>query len=232
MRQKVLLKVTRFTQRYSDCAVAACSSLANYYTPSIKYKDVRKLVPSSVLKHGMYSPEIGKFLNELSFSHVKIISADTEVFDFSWRNHRVKWKINRLKKLRNYYLRSSQHSYHDIEFIEHYIDFLENPNCTNDLFIDYDFPKYIKSSIRKGHPVVASINYTSYFKMPKECKGQFDDIRGEPTDHAFIIRGFDPIYIYVVDSAGRRTSKYSGYYKIKWEHFLVNIGSGDIIVVE
>ena len=231
MRQKVLLKVARFMQRKSECACAAVSSLANYYDSSIKYKDVRKAIDPIYSKEGMHSFDIGGLLNSLGYKCVTIVSADTTIFDFTWEKHTVKWKAKRLKALREYYRRSSSYSSSDANFVTSYINFLETEGCSNSLVIDYDFPKYIKSSLRKGNPVIASINYTSYFQMPREHNDDWDDIKGIAEEHAFVIRGFDKESIYVVDSQGRKTDKYNGYYKIKWEHFLVNIGSGDLILV-
>jgi len=232
MRNKVLLKVKRYQQRGSECTVASCSSLANYYDPRLKYSDIRKIVDPEVAKVGMHTPDQALLLNTLGFGSVTVVTANTEIFDFSWQKHRLPWKINRLKKLKNYYSRSRQHSYSDVEEVEQYINFLETEGCNNGLMIDYNFPKYIKSSLRKGHPVIASINYTSYFKMPREHNDDWDDIKGVAEEHSFVIRGFDEEFIYIADSQGRKTEKYNGHYKIKWEHFLVNVGNGDLLLVE
>jgi len=229
MRNKIVLKIKRFQQKEYECAVASCSSFANYYDPDIQYKNIRKNIDESVSQNGMNASQQGILLNELGLKSIAIVTADTDYFDFSWQKRKQKWKINRLKKLKRYYMRSGDHSYHDVQLVKSYIKFLEAKDCDNDLIVDWDFPKWIKASLRKNHPVIASINYTSYFKMPKEKDDTFDDIKGEATDHSFVIRGFDKTNIYVVDSAGRRTKGYSGCYKIKWEHFLVNIGTGDLI---
>lgn len=231
MRRKVVLKVTRFRQDPNLCALATCSSMANFFNPQIKYKDVKKTVPSSYSKNGMVTPEQGLLLNKLGIKRVAVVTADTDYFDFTWQNHRLKWKIEKLKKLAAYSRRKINPE-HDVEYIEKYIEFLQNEGCDNDIIIDWYFPKWIKHSIRKGMPVAASINYTSFYKMSKERpSGLLDDIKGETVEHAFVIRGFDDECIYVVDSNGKRTKEYNGYYKIKWEDFLVNIGSGDILLV-
>jgi len=232
MRRKVLLKVKRFMQRHNDCGIAACSSVANYYDPTLKYKDIYTTLPTKVIEEGTWTAEQGMLLNNLGFSSVAIVSADTDRFDFSWQKRSDKWKIRRLKKLRAYYRRSEFYTRGDIEFINVYLKFLQMDGCSNKLIIDWDFPKHIKSSIRKSNPIVASINYTSYMKIAKErADTSFDDIHGKTIEHAFVIRGFDDESIYVIDSYGRRVNGYTGYYKIKWEHFLVNIGTGDLIFV-
>ena len=167
MRNKVLLKVNRYSQKKSECAVAACSSLTNFYNPSVDYKQVRSHLNGQA-KNGMTSPEQALLLNALGLKNITLVSADTSIFDFSWCNRSTKWKIARLEKLRTYYKRSDYYGDDDVEHVGNFIKFLEASDMGNNLIIDWDFPKWIKSHIRKGNPVAASINYTSYFKMPKE----------------------------------------------------------------
>lgn len=230
MRQKIVLEVKRFYQKESECGVASCSSLANYYDSSIQYKNVRKTIDPVISTEGMTTAQQGILLNSLGFGCVTIVSADSENFDFSWQKRSLNWKINRLKRLHSYYKRSAPSG--DYELVHDYIQFLTAEGCYNDLIIDWNFPKWIKQSIRNGHPVCASINYTKYFKQPREVAAGWDDIRGEAVEHAFVIRGFDTTHIYVVDSQGLKTKKYTGYYKIKWEHFLATTGDGDLIFIQ
>lgn len=232
MRKKVVLKVHRFRQHSNGtCAVAACSALANFYDNITKYKEVCKLVDiETINKEGMTTPEEGLLLNQLGLKKITIITADSYYFDFSWTNRSNKWKIERLKKVRARHRKESNHELADTANL--YIKFLQNMECENNVVIDWDFSKWIKTVIRKGHPLIASINYTSYYKIKKEHNEDPDDIKGDPVEHALVIRGFDDHYIYVVDSLGKVTQIYNGYYKIKWEHFLSNFGTGDLLFAE
>jgi len=232
MRRKVVLKVHRFHQHSNGtCAVAACSSFANFYDSTIKYKEVCKLLDiEKISKEGMTTPEEGLLLNQLGLNKISIVSADPDYFDFSWIYRSNKLKIERLKKVRAHHRQVNNHELADVADL--YIAFLKNPECENNIIIDWDFSKWIRSAIRRGHPVVASINYTSYYKMKKEHNENSDDIKGTPVEHAFVIRGFDDRFIYIVDSLGKITETYNGYYKIKWEHFLCNFGTGDLFFVE
>lgn len=227
MRTKVVLKVNRYHQIGNHCAVAACSSLANYYNSKIKYKDARKIIETSAID-GLYTPDQIKLLNKLGIRNVVVVTADTSIFDFSWSRHTNNWKIRRLKKVLKYYKRNSWHAY-KIDFVQSCIDIISNPEHDNSFIIDWDFAKWIRSAIMKGHPVVASINYTSFHKRAKETNDKPDDIKGEAVEHAFVIRGFDKDNLYIVDSSGNKTSTYNGFYKMKWEHLLVNIGTGDLL---
>jgi hypothetical protein len=233
LRNKIVLKVKRFSQRGNECAVAACSSFANFFDQTIQYKVVRKDIldiATTVNKDGMTTPEQGLLLNKMGFSNIKIVTAYTDLFDFTWEKKTKEEKIERLKKIRSFYKRKSNLSLADLA--EEYLKFLNNDGCDNTVIIDYDFSKWIKSIISKGKPVIASINYTAFNRLSKTYNEEYDDIKGDPVEHALAIRGFDKDSIYVVDSSGKRTKKYTGYYKIKWEHFLVNIGTGDLIFAE
>ena len=229
MRNKVVLKVKRFYQRDESCGVASCASLANFYDRSLNLRKIRK-TPFCLPRDGMHTSEQGALLNHLGFTNLFIVTADTSYFDFSWSGHSIKWKLKRIKKFRDYCKNNNEHSDDDVYVIETYLQFLEAKRNHNDLIIDWDFPKWIRSSIRKGNPVIASINYTSYYKMPKIRKDMmWDDIKGAAVDHAFVIRGFDKEFIYIVDSAGKKTEHYNGYYKIRWGDFLINIGKGELL---
>lgn len=233
MRNKVVLKVKRFSQQGNECAVAACSSFANFFDSQVQYKVIRKNISDvapTVTKDGMTTPEQGLLLNKLGFSNIKIVTAYTDLFDFTWEKKTKEQKIERLKKVRSFYRRKSNLGLADLA--DEYLKFLSNKDCDNSVIIDYDFSKWIKSIICKGKPVIASINYTAFNRLSKTYNEEYDDIKGDPVEHALTIRGFDKENVYVVDSTGKKTQKYNGYYKIKWEHFLVNIGTGDLIFAE
>jgi hypothetical protein len=51
------------------------------------------------------------------------------------------------------------------------------------------------------------------------------DIKGEILEHAVVLRGYDDKGLFVVDSEEQR------YYKLSWHDFLLNVSSGDLILV-
>lgn len=223
MAKRCLVKgVKRYTQQAQECAVATCASIASYYDKSLDYNYLRTLVDSRVHTQGMYSPEQGLLLNALGFKSVYIVTADLNIFDFSWQKHKRLWKIERLKRLRNYLNRKKE----DTFLVSSYIHFLSASEC-NDVIIDWDFPKYIRKYIRKHIPVGASINTTSFYRDKKESTRGVGDIHGIQVEHAFVLRGYSDSHVYAIDSDP--ASK--GYYKIKWPDFLLNINRGDLILV-
>jgi hypothetical protein len=239
---RVLLRVRRFKQRPGECAVAAASSLANFYDESVNYNTVRKTALEmcpNLPYEGMYTSQQARLLNILGYMQVSIVTADLDFVDFSWATLDKESIIQRLKKMRTHYRRKSKtntdwNNYY--EYAKDMIKWLEDPSCDNQLIIDHDFPKYIRRYLDLGRPVAAAVNWTSLFKRSKGNPREDGDIKGEAEDHALIVRGYDDEGVFVVDS---HTSEYkgglakfaNGYYKIRWEKFLVNIPAGDLILV-
>lgn len=234
-KDRVLLNVKRFRQKPSECALAAASSLANFYDSTVEYENVRELLKTRERGKGLYTSQQGRLLNELGFGHVTIVTADLTLIDFSWRKLSKKRLIRKLKEFRGYYghIRDPWSK----DYVNDMVEWLEEETCNNRLVIDYDFAKYIRKSLDKGRPVGASIAWTSLFRLTKGYQGESNDIKGEEDDHAVVIRGYDEDGVFVVDShylsyRGRRLKKYhNGYYKIPWEKFLVNIPRGDLVLI-
>lgn len=241
--ERVLLNVKRYKQRPSECAIASTAALAHYFEPSIDYKSVREIVIKNKMgytgefqdiKSGLYTTEQARALNQLGFGNVTIVTADLNLIDFSWCKYSKKSIVRRMKKLRAYYRRQKDED--NRHYVNDMIKWLEDDRYDNNVVIDYEFKKYIKKQLDKGIPVGAAINWTSLFKFSKGNRRQNGDIEGVAEDHSIILRGYDAKGVFVVDShhkfyTGKRAKFKNGYYKLPWDKFLVNIPSGDLILV-
>lgn len=229
MNARVLLPVRRWRQFPGECVVASVASVANYYDSDIQYGDVRKLVPRRIRQNGLDTIQQATLLNDLGFTKVSVVTADLSFFDFSWRSYSKPRLINKLLELRNYKRRARNLS--EADFVSGLIEWLHMPDCDNRLIIDHNFPKYIRRSLQYGRPVCASVMLTRLLKSKKSPTriNSSPDITGLPDEHAVVLRGFDAAGVYVVDSLNRNNS---GYYKMKWESFLVNSPAGDLILVQ
>lgn len=232
-QKRVLLPIKRFKQRDNDCAVCAAASIANYYDKSLTYRNVRRLVSVRDRQSGLFSSEQARLLNELGFEWTAIVTSDVDLVDYSWTKLAKKRIIAKLKKLRTHIKRSiSQMAPHSTysgvqksreQCVADLIEWLEALEYDNNLIIDNDFPKYIRKSLDRGHPVGVSINATSMFKMKKGGKAD-SDITGEHEEHAVVVRGYDEKGVFIVDSN-------HGFYKVSWERLLINMPAGDLILV-
>ena len=236
-KDKVLLRVKRFLQEDNECAIAAASSVANYYDKSIDYINSRKLLPFNLRRNGLFSSQQARLFNQMGFMNVNIVTADVEVIDFTWSNLSKKSMIKKLNKLQKYYNRTKYKNGNLNEVVGDLHDWLSNPDYNNNLIIDNDFAKYIRKNLDKGNPVCASVVATSLFKMKKWPLKKDSDIKGEKAHHALVIRGYDQTGVYIVDSdhgfADLSLKKYlNGFYKISWDKFLPNIADGDLIFIE
>ena len=230
---RVLLNVKRFSQRVSECGIATVASLANFFDPAVEYEDVRLLVPYKERHQGLYTSEQARLLNRLGFENVAIVTADLNLVDFSWENLSRNGVIRRMKKLRAHYKRKDD--YESADYVNDMIEWLEDPECDNNIIIDYEFKKHIQRQLKKGVPVGAAVNWTSLFKFKKGTRKN-GDITGDTEDHAFVLRGYDAKGVFVVDShshyyTGKRKKYKNGYYKLAWDKFLVNIPGGDLILL-
>lgn len=231
---RVLLSVKRFKQRTGECSIAAASSLANFFDSDITYKEVRELVPKKLQRDGLETSQEARLLNQLGFEVVTIVTADLNLIDFGWANYTKKSIIRRMKMLRAHYRRTQEKIL--VDYVDDMIDWLADDRYDNNIIIDYEFKKHIKKQLARGVPVGAAINWTSLFKFSKGDRRQNGDIKGEPVDHAIVLRGCDDKGVFVVDShhtcyTGKRAKYRSGYYKLPWDIFLVNIPSGDLILL-
>ena len=233
MERVLVAGVKRYTQRTSECALAACASLANYYDSEVNYSYLRGLVPPSKRVGGMYTPQQGLLLNRLGYTHITIVSADYSLFDWTWAKLSKKSLVSKLKRKKIYL---DQSSVDEAEAMKHYIKWLQMDGCNNNLIIDYNFPKYIKRHLNAGRPVGASFNWTAMFKLSKYDKNGKNDSKGDAVEHAVVLRGYDNEGVFVVDSHTRfyrgRLKKYkSGRYKVPWSKFLVNAPYGDLLLI-
>jgi len=230
-QKRVLLRVKRFKQRKNECAVAAASSLANYFNPEVEYEEARKLVSPRIRRNGIHTSQSGLLLNKLGFASVKILTADQSLIDFSWRNLSKTTLIKKLKRKRAYCGRARDRI--QKAYVNGMIRWLES-EPENELIIDWDFPKYIRRQLDFDRPVGISINWTTMFRYPKaKAKGKSSgrgDISGDVEDHAIVLRGYDSDGVFVVDADDNNSSQ--GYYKLSWETLLINIPDGDLIWVE
>ncbi len=231
---RVLLNVKRFRQRPSECSIAAVSSLANFFDSDITYDVVREMVSKKMRRDGLETSQEAQLLNKLGFEAVTIVTADLNLVDFGWTKYTKKSVIRRMKALRAYYRRTKEKIL--AEYVGDMMDWLADDRYDNNIIIDYEFKKHIKKQLARGVPVGAAINWTSLFKFSKGDRRQNGDIKGEPQDHAIVLRGCDDKGVFVVDShhecyVGKRAKYKNGYYKLPWDKFLVNVPSGDLILL-
>lgn len=231
---RILLPVKRFKQQPSECAVAAASSLAHFFDPEVDYEQVRSLLPARVRRKGLHTSQQARLLNSLGFTSVTIVTADLNLVDFSWAGLSKRQIVVRMKKLRAYYGRMRDRD--SWVCVDDMIKWLEDERYDNNIIIDYAFKKYITRQLDRGVPVGAAVDWTTLFKFSKWAHRQRDDIRGEREVHAVVLRGYDDNGVFVVDShykyyRGKRAKYKKGYYKLPWDKFLVNIPSGDLILV-
>ena len=231
---RVLLSVKRFKQETGECSIAAASSLANFFDPAITYDEVREMVPKKLRRSGLETAQEARLLNRLGFEAVTIVTADLNLIDFTWAKYTKKSIIRRMKMLRAHYRRTKEEIL--VEYVDDMIAWLEDDRYDNNLVIDYEFKKHIRKQLARGVPVGAAVNWTSLFKFSKGNRRQNGDINGEPVNHAIVLRGCDDKGVFVVDShheyyTGKRAKYKNGYYKLPWDTFLVNIPSGDLILL-
>lgn len=224
-KKRILLPVKRWKQHTDECGICTVASVANYYDPAVSYQDVRRLIPKRQRSKGLWTPQQARLLNELGFGKVSIVTFDVEMFDFSWNRLTNRGLLSRLHKAKKYYDRKGMSD--SSKLAQCYIEWLEIEGCENRVIVDNDLPKYIRRHLNMGRPVAASYNSTSMWKQSKGGMRGDKDIKGETFDHAVVIRGYDDVGLFIVDSDDEN----GGYYKVKWQNFLINVRSGDLILV-
>jgi len=230
------LKVKRFLQDPSHCAVAACAELVNYYNPTIDYEYTKKLAYKKISKkigdEGLETSEMALLLNYLGFKKVTIVSSSMNVFDYSWSKYGRKKITETLKDA--ILKKKDKDEKIQTKNIYKWISKTEYKNCIK---IDYDFDKYIKKQLRKGNPIILTFNWTLFFKFIKDGENGGDAINGETEEHAVVANGYDNKGIWIVDSHHEyykytRKKYRKGFYKLPWSHLYTCMGEGDLILAE
>lgn len=222
------LNLKRFLQEPGECAIAAVSSVANFFDKDITYDLVRSIAKPD--GEGLYTPAIGMLLNTLGFNSVSVVSADLNSLDFSWANLDQPALAKEMAKVARY---SEDEGYR--ESAREYVQFLNSDYC-NELIIDRHFGRYIRKYVAEGFPVLASFNWNLFFEFPKwndrNCE---DPIKGETEEHEVVIYGYDDRGVLVLDShhelyTGRLKKYQRGRYRMDWETLMTVMGFGDLII--
>lgn len=236
MANRVLLSVKRYKQKNAECALGSAASIANFFDPSITYTTIRKtaqsLLDPDFKYYGLYTPEQATLLNQVGFQKITIVTCDA-VYDFSWNKLKKSTLIRKLYTAKKYYV--SIRNEDTTNYLKCIIKWLSDKKCDNHLIIDSDLSKHIKRHLSSGRPVIVSVNWTKLFQFSKGNWVNKMDIRGEPEDHMFVIRGYDNKGVFIVDShhkfyTGKREKYKNGYYKISWNKLCTNL-SGDVVLV-
>jgi hypothetical protein len=230
------LKVTRFVQDPSYCAVAASATVANYYNSNINYEYAKELTIKKVSKkvegEGLYTTEIADLLNLLGFHKVTVITTDLDIVDYAWAKYGKRRLIVTMEDAVNH---KRDHEYRNVT--KRFVKWLKKDGYDNSIKIDYDFSKYIKQHLNRKKPLLLFFNWTRYMKFPKYGGNEADPINGEEEQHAVAVNGYDNKGVWVIDSHNafykyKRKKYRRGFYKIQWEHLLTCMEQGEIILPE
>lgn len=228
------IKIRHFLQDTCYCAVAAISSLTNFYNPDIDYEYVKevayKKISKKISEEGLDSPQICHLLNYLGFNKVTLITSDFSSIDYSWSNYGKRKMKEVLKKSS-----STKKDKEEKSLAKNLYKWYASKEYNNDIKIDYNFGKYIRKQLNKKKPLILSFNWTMFFKFYKEGEFGKDSINGEYTEHAVVANGYDKNGVWIVDShyecyKYKRRKYKRGFYKISWENLMTIIGQGDIII--
>lgn len=230
MTSRRLPHLHRYLQEPGECAVAASASIANFYNKEIDYDFARAVADTD--GQGLYTPSIGRLLNDLGFTSVSIVSADLLTLDFEWKDLEPDEMTRQLKKAAK---RHEDKGTREIALS--YAEFLSDPTCSNELIIDRHFGKYIRKYVgQQGIPILASFNWNLFFEFPKwNASHKSDPVRGEYEEHEVVIYGCDDKGVDILDSHHEmyegRLSKYrTGRYRMDWETLMTVMGFGDLII--
>lgn len=229
-RDMPYIKIKRYMQDAGMCAVAAASSVANFYDKSINYEIVKNIADND--GDGLFTSELSLLLNNIGFYKVTVISSDINQLDFSWKDYSKNRLISVLKKSVK---KNKDSDYKNVN--RKYIEFLSK-KCDNNLIIDYQFGKYIRKYIDEGKPILTSFNWNLFFQCVKWSNGRSDAINGEYEEHEVVICGYDDVGVDVVDShhemyKGKLSKFKNGRYRISWETLMTVMGNyGDLIIPE
>lgn len=225
-RKSKKISVTRYVQDPAHCAVAAISSVGNFYNKDIDYEYVKEIAyahDKNIKKEGMYTSDIGIVLNKIGFEYSTVITTDLEVFDYEWSKGSKKSMRDSLDKRAKTLRGESKH------ISDGYVKYLDEAP-RNKIIIDYNFGNYIRKYLDSHRPLILSYNWTMFHKWEGTHQ------TGEE-HHAVVAHGYDDKYVYITDSHVKhyvyRLSKYrDGKYKMSWENLMTVMGVGDVILPE
>lgn len=176
---------------------------------------------------GMDAGEIIYLLNEMGFKKVTMISADTDYLDFAWQ---LLEKKELLEQIGNA-MKEKHPCKTDLKDLH---ATLSREDVNNQLVIDYEFDKYMKTFLRQEKPLIFSFNWTVFFKQPKSgANGEADPIHGECEEHAVVACGCNKRSIHILDShhqyyKGKLKRYKNGRYSMTWRQMMNVIGAGDV----
>jgi len=221
------VNVKRYIQDPAHCAVASVASLANFFNDEIDYEKTKKItnkifrIKKDKPFEGLETAQIGLLLNSIGFNKVTIISSDMDYLDYQWSTKSKKFLVELFLD------KSKRRSCEYRKYYKIMHKFLTNSR-KNNIIIDYDFGRYIRESIDEGVPLIATFNWTMFFRYKK-------DKNDEAEEHAVVINGYNKKEVMIVDSHVKvyknRLKKYrKGFYNISWENLMTVIGMGDLIL--
>ena len=225
----------RFVQEPSQCSVAACACITNFYNKQVDYDRTKAIACSSntniTKSRGLETPEMGMLLNVLGFRKVTIISTDLEYLDYSWANLSKSSLIEELSVL----ARKTSHPCRDLAKLM--TEFLTYPGCQNKLIIDHNYGDFIRGTLSNRCPVLLLFDWSLKFNMPKHRGDVVDPISGERDYHAVVGYGYSEKGVFVIDSHEKyyryKLKKFrKGRYLIPWEEMMVTMGGGDLVIPE
>jgi hypothetical protein len=223
----VKINVNRFVQDPSHCAVASIASIANYYNKDIDYKRTKSIANRLFRRRkgqpfeGLETQKMGLLLNAVGFNKVTIISSNLDFLDYDW-------STKSKKALVELFFNKSKDKKCDYKWYCRWMYKFLIKNRQNNLIIDYNFGDYIRKSIDDGEPLIATFNWTMFFKQKR-------DKEEEAEEHAVVVHGYNEKEAMIIDShVGSYKyglKKYSkGFYNIGWENLMSVIGQGDLIL--
>ena len=235
------LKVNRYLQDVSCCAIASSASIANFYDNDIDYQKTREaVVKSKIVKSldvddgyvGMDSGDIGLLFNALGFGKVTIVGSDLNYLDYSWARLSKTKLLKKMQEAKGKVNKAYRSTCSTLS------KFLGRSQYDNNLIINYNFGKFIRCFIDQGKPFVLCFNWNLFFKYPKQTESYvIDPFKGEWDDHAVVAYGYNRYGVNICDSHHQlykyKLKKYrKGYYRIPWEQLMTVMGFGDIIIPE
>jgi len=223
----VRINVNRFVQEPSHCAVASIASLANFYNKDIDYKKTKSIANRLFRRkkgqpfEGLETQKMGLLLNAVGFDKVIIVSSNLDFLDYEW-------STKSKKDLVELFFNKTKDKKCDYKWYCRLMHKFLTKRRKNGLIIDYNFGDYIRQSIDNGEPLIATFNWTMFFRYKK-------DIDEDSEEHAVVVNGYNKKEAMIVDSHvglyKYRLKKYStGFYNVSWENLMTVMGPGDLIL--
>jgi len=232
------LKVNRYIQEPSHCAVSAIATVTNYYNKNVDYNYVKNFILDNKIakttNEGLETGEICRTLNKLGFKDVTLVTSYTDVFDYTWEKYSKKKLIRELQIMRK---KVDSQVLDNEEYIKQLLKWYTSCGYFNKIIIDYDFGKYIRRHLNHKKPVIVDVNWTMFHRFGKSSeKSEIDPYSGTEEEHCMAANGFDNKGVWVVDSHHefykyKRKKFRRGFYKISWENLMCVISkTGDVIL--